>query len=907
MRLVSKSTIFAFAVAAATTAMIVTIVNLTIEPASQPLTISRGETPITLLSPAWLYLIACIPTLYLLTKVSLTDLNVKQNWLQGTIRSLVIAGIAVALARPVQTTTDTKLATVVLIDVSASISDKQLADARSYLDEINHEKGEEDRLYAITFAEHPKRVVIKDNKFVVARHSHKDDTRADESTDIQAAMQLGYGLYPDGYVPRMVIISDGNQTLGDISNEAYRAHDFGVRVSWKTFPRNRTKEIRVLSLVLPGNIKQNQPFHVSAEVWSTHEEEVTLALSQNGAPNPLEPKSTVKLQEGKNTVTFKSQAKQAGFVSYRVRLVDPKNDTEKRNNAAMMTAPVTGKPQILYVEGGRARSPGSSWYLQNALEKQNIGVEVRGPRGLPPRVSDLLKYDLVIVSDIASHFIGVAQMSALENYVRNHRGGLIVAGGEDSFGSGGYQGTRMEKIMPVRFDSEKSREQPSIAIVLLIDRSGSMSGPKMEAAKASARATTEVLSRSDLIAVVAFDNRPTTIVRLQRAANRMRISSDISKLRSGGGTNIYPALREAYEVLQTANAKVKHVILLSDGQASTNGIAELCREMRSSRITVSAVGIGNADRSLLQLIASNGGGRSIMTDDLAQLPRIFMRETTEAQKSPLVEDFVEVHVAKRVDMIEGTRVGSAPTLRGYVSTKPKPKSDIVLISDLGEPLLARWRLGSGTSVAWTSDVKNRWGVDWVRWSGYSKFWAQVVRTSMRQKTYDGYKVLSKIRGRRAHILVDAIDSDDQFVNELDTELVISDPSGKYPKQTIPMKQTAAGQYAADFLITRYGGFNLTAVHRRGTQKVAESKGAVALPYPTEYLRTSANEKILRETATITGGTNTPTSKQIWQTNNETISFTKDLWPWVLLFVAFLFLIDLYTKRVRLFGYRRRSI
>ncbi len=127
-------------------------------------------------------------------------------------------------------------------------------------------------------------------------------------------------------------------------------------------------------------------------------------------------------------------------------------------------------------------------------------------------------------------------------------------------------------------------------------------------------------------------------------------------------------------------------------------------------------------------------------------------------------------------MIEGTGVDSAPPLRGYVTTKPKPTSRSILISDLGEPILARWRHGAGTSVAWTSDVKNRWAVDWIRWGGYPKFWAQVIRTSMRRKVYDSYDLFAKVADGRAQVTVDAIDSSDKFVNELDTELEVIDPS-----------------------------------------------------------------------------------------------------------------------------------
>jgi uncharacterized protein YegL len=462
----------------------------------------------------------------------------------------------------------------------------------------------------------------------------------------------------------------------------------------------------------------------------------------------------------------------------------------------------------------------------------------------------------------------------------------------------------MEKIMPVRFDSEKTREQPNVAIALVIDRSGSMGGPKIEGAKEAARATAEVLSPSDLISVIAFDNRPRTVVRLQRASNRFRISTDISRLTAGGGTNIYPALKEAFDILATANAKVKHVIVLSDGQAPYAGIAALCQEMRAARITVSAVGIGDADRNLLNIIADNGEGRLYMTDDLSALPRIFMKETTEARKSALVEDLVKAHVVKRVDAIEGTGVAAAPPLHGYVSTKPKARSEVILISDLGEPILARWRVGAGTSVAWTSDVKNRWSVDWIRWGGYPKFWAQVVRTSMRRKVHAGYDMYAKVVDGRAQITVDAVNTQDKFVNDLDTELHITDPLKRTPPRIVQMQQTAAGRYTADFQVDHYGSFNLTAVHRRGTRTVAESRGAVALSYPIEYLRTTPNEEPLKHAALVTGGINRPNPPAVWKpAKGERIKYTEDLWPWVLLFVAMAMLLDIYLKRLRLFGYR----
>ena len=856
--------------------------------------------PIDLLSPQWLHLVAVIPAFYAIRVLSLTDLSLLQQVVQATLRTLVIAGVAIALARPSWITQTNKVSTIVLVDVSDSISEKQLEAARLYVDSI--EKAETDgNLQLITFAEKPTVARKPDGKALsaaITRHAN-----AGAGTDTQAAMQLAYGMFPQGFLPRMVIISDGNQTEGDIAVEAYRAKELGVKVSWKTFEAEATAEVRVVGVTVPDEIKVGQPYEVTAEVWSTEKQTVTLALQQDEFPNGLEPSKTVELREGKNLIKFKSDAKKAGYTTYHLRLSQVAHDTEKQNNQAVMTAPVKGKPSILYVEGGVTREPGSAGYLKKALEHENIDVEVRGPTGIPSNPKELEKYDLVLVSDVPAHLMGAGQMLALDTYVKNMGGGLIMAGGEDSFGSGGYERTLIENMMPVRFDSEKIKEQPDIALALVIDRSGSMQGAKLEAAKESARVTTEVLSPNDFISVVAFDSDAMVLVRPQRAGNRSRISSEISRLQSGGGTNIFPGLKEAFEILQGLNAKVKHVILMTDGEAPTDGLADLVGEMRQSRFTVSCVGVQGADRNMLAMIADAGEGRLYMVEDIGALPRIFMNETQEAQKSQLVEDLIHVRVAKKVEAIEGTNVENAPPLHGYVTTKPKPTSETILISDLGEPILARWRYGAGTSVAWTSDVKNRWSVDWIRWGGYPKFWAQVVRSSMRRKVYDSYDLYAKVADGRAQVTVDAIDSGDKFVNELETELQVIDPANNKVSETVPMAQTAAGRYTADFKIQKYGSYLLKAVHKRDGKTVAESLGSVALSYPLEYLRSTPNLEPMKHAAAVSGGHDQATPAQVWDPGDEQVPYTQDLWPWVLLGVVGLFLVDLYAKRVRMFGYR----
>jgi len=858
----------------------------------------RGR-DIELLDPRWLRLICVVPWFFLLRTVSLTDLSVLQQVLQSALRATIVAGLALALARPSWVTRDDKVATVVLVDVSDSVSDAQLEAAKTYLAELGKAARGDDSLQVISFAEKPRvvRRAGSNGAWPIARHEH-----AGAGTDIQAAMQLAYGLYPPDHLPRMVILSDGNQTGGDVQSEAYRALDMGVKVSWKTFPDQQVREIRVVGLSVPDEVKEGQPFEVTAEVWSTHDDDATLTLYHERSLDDPKQDQQVHLHEGVNRVKFKTEVKHDKSATYRLRLSKYGADTEKANNEAVISTPVKGKPHVLYVEGGVLREPGSARYLETALEHEDIDVEVRGPRSLPTTPDELRKFDMVLISDVPAHFMNPGQMAALDKYVRDG-GGLVMAGGEDSFGSGGYQGTRIEQIMPVRFDSETTRDQPDIALVVVIDRSGSMQGAKLEAAKESARVTAEVLSPNDVLGVVAFDSEAQVYVKPQRASNRMRISAEISRLQAGGGTNIYPGLREAFELLQGINAKVKHVILLSDGEAPYDGIVDLVGDMRASRITVSCVGVAGADRNLLAMISDNGDGRLYMTDDIGALPRIFMKETTEAQKSQLVEDLVRVRIAKRVEAIEGTGVESAPPLHGYVTTKPKPTSEVVLISDLGEPVLARWRHGAGWSVAWTSDVKNRWSADWIRWNGYPKFWGQLVRSTMRRQMWKSYDMYTAVENGRAQVVVDAIDPNDKFVNELDTELQVIDPRTNQPTTTVPMEQTAAGRYVADFRIDRYGSFLIKAVHKRNGQQVAETEGSVSLPYPLEYLKTTPDPAPLQHTALVTGGVDGGDPAKVWDPQQQSVSYVEDLWPWVLLFVAGLLVLDVYAKRLRLFGYR----
>ena len=858
---------------------------------------------VEILAPRWLGLVCLLPLLWVLGSSTLVDMSRTQQAISGLLRAVLLLGISLALARPSVASFEQRICTVYAVDVSDSVSDDQLESARLAVDRAWKARGK-NQVRLVTFAASPRAVTIPEDARDVPRLKRHEGARARQHSDIQAAIQHAYGLFPPNMLKRIVLLSDGNETDGDLLAESYKAASRHVPIHVQRLPARKQKEVLVQRLSLPREVRMGAPFDLEAELYSTHAEKVGLTLYKDEFINGLDGHKKVELKPGLNRVKFKSMVREAGHVSYRLTMGGVKRDTWRSNNTAAAILAVQGRPRVLYVEG----EPAYAGFLKKALEAERIDVEVRGPYGLPGSVNQLQKYDLIILSDVPAMYLGLGHMAALNAYVQDLGGGFIMAGGQNSFGAGGYYGTRIEKILPVRFDTEKKRDQPSLAMVLCVDRSGSMSGQKLELAKEAAKATTELLGSSDLIGVVAFDSSATVVVRLQRAANRLRILNDIARLRSGGGTSIRPALQEAFTQLQAATAKVKHVILLSDGQSSYSGIPQLVDEMAANKITVSAVGVGGgADRTLLQMIAERGNGRFYHTDDANNIPKIFTKETTQVARSALVEEAVMVRVAKQASVLRGIDWGSVPYLRGYVATKAKPTSEVLLVSDYGEPILAIWRLGLGKTAAFTSDVKNRWAVEWLRWPGYAQFWSQLVREVMRHRIQRSFDMQARMRHGQVWVSVDAIDRTDRFINGLDSSVTVLDPRVPGFKQTVRLHQRAAGRYEAMLPLRRYGAFLLRATHRVDGKVVAQSLTSLSVPYPKEYTDLVQDQALLARAARVTGGAVDPEPSAIFDPGKERIRYHKDLWPWFVYVIIGLFLLDVALRRIRIFGYRADNL
>ncbi len=605
-----------------------------------PFTYRHGTDEYQLLAPRMLGVVLLAPYFLWMVGRSLADLPLAQRVLSVLLRVAFVGALALGLARLARSATTQKVCTVYLVDVSDSVADAALDDARAEVQRGIAAKGKDDVVRLVTFAKRPH-VVSQGgagsgdaNDLSSAPPIERHGPGLGTATDLASALQLAYGLYPEGYLRRAVILSDGVQTDGDLLAEANRARLYRVKLFAVPYRRPVPGEVAVRDLHVPDRVHEGETFDLHAQVFSSVKQRVKLVLKQGDVVNGLDGVKQVDLEPGDNDIVFKSKVAVPGEVTYALDATDAAEDRFKENNRATAVVAVLGKPVVLYVDGDPTRAT----YLGAALAAQEFNVDTSNP--LPTSLREAERYDFIILSDMPSERVSLTQQETIEQYVRDLGGGFLFAGGEGGYGLGGWYHTTIERILPVRMDAEKRRDETDVAMALVIDRSGSMNGLPLEMAKQAARATADTLAAEDLLEVIAFDSQPTRIVRMTPAKHRARIQNDIARIQAGGGTEIFPALDAAYQAMSTTRAKRKHVVLLTDGQAPQNGIRDLVQAMAAENITVTTVGLGGGiDEALLRTIAEVGGGRFYKVADPQSLPRIFTRETEMVSRSAAVEEY----------------------------------------------------------------------------------------------------------------------------------------------------------------------------------------------------------------------------------------------------------------------------
>ncbi|MBI3865290.1 MAG: VWA domain-containing protein [Planctomycetia bacterium] len=831
--------------------------------------------------PAWLAGLIVLPVLIYYFYRTLADFARWQRIVSLSARIAIAVLLVLSLCGLTLLKTTREQYVVFVVDRSLSVGEQAEREVASFIDRALVGAGT-NRAAFVTFGARPGQV-LEDRPAASAAPLPEAEA---QGTNLAAAIEAAAGAIPPQYVPRIMLFSDGNQTEGDAVTAALQARLPVSTVPLQTLP---DPEVQVSAVTVPAQVREGEPFYVEVVVDSNHEDEGTIEVYR-GAHKVVDARH--KLKKGENRFRFEQSITRERLAMYAVRIRGLSQDTLLDNNSESGLVFTAGKPRVLIIDS----DPKLLQQLVWALEQEEIDVDVRPPQGMPDNLADLQNYELLMLSNVPATSLTQRQMEVARTWVQDLGGGFMMLGGEQSFGLGGYYKTALEEILPVRSDFEKEKEKPSLAMVLVIDKSGSMGGEKMELAKTAAKSAVELLGPSDKIGVIAFEGETFWISEVQPASNKSRIMDDISRIEAGGGTVMYPAMESAYEALQGTVAKLKHVIILTDGISSPGDFEGLAATMVGARITVSTVAVGNdADKNLLEEIARIGQGRHYFTDDPSAVPQIFAKETVTASKSAINEQPFVPQVIRPTQALADIDFATAPFLLGYVMTRPKPTCEFILASEKGDPLLAWWRYGLGMTVAFTSDAKSRWAAEWLTWPEFSKFWAQVVRHTMRKNEAKGVTVDVSRKGNRATVTVDAIDPAGRFLNQAETDLTVIDP--QFGNHKLTLAQTAPGRYSGHFETPQSGAYHLDLTQKQSGRALYHQTRGLMVGYPDELRLRPTNEDLLKTVARVSGGEFSPQPEQVFAAGDKTADRATPLWPWLVLTATIVLVLDVALRRI----------
>ncbi len=827
-----------------------------------------------------------------------------RDWISLGVRILIIVLLTLSLAGTQMARAADELAVVFLVDASDSIGPEQAAQAEEFVRAAVETMGVNDETAVILFGAN---ALVERPMSGLAELAPITSVPQRLHTDLAEAIRLGLALFPAGSARRMVILSYGAATIGDAEAAAKLAAAAGVEIDVVPLSRPAASaEVLLTGVDAPTRVVQGETFRIEITAESTADISATLRILAGGS---VVYEDTVQLRSGVNNFSVRLQASEQEFARYRVQLT-PAEDTFYQNNELAAFTEIVGPPRILLVANDGtvaddgAPQPDESPQLKLALEAAGLVVDRVTPAELPASLAQLSNYASVVLVNVNAKNLSPRKMETLQSYVRDLGGGLVAVGGPQSYGMGGYFKTPLEETLPVEMQIKDQERFPSVSIVIVIDRSGSMGMQeggltKIQLAAEGAVRVVELLNDFDEITVIPVDTRPDNPIGPMSAGDKETAIGLIRQIGAGGG-GIYvrTGLEAAAAALAQSPNQVKHIILLSDGSDSEQkeGVPELIDALVAEDVTISVVSIGNGpDTPWLQEMAERGNGRFHFTDRAANLPQIFTQETTSIQRSYLVEERFFPSLVSSSPILAG--ITAVPPLYGYVGATAKGTAQTILRTHQDDPLLAVWQYGLGRSVAWTSDATGRWATDWVRWEGFPAFWAQTVRWTITQERDSNVETAVTFSGEQARLTVDARGSDGGFLNNLLTEANVVDPDGVVTN--LALQQVAPGRYEADFTPGTDGAYfiRVAGTSNTGDTTIGQTSGWV-LGYSPEYRQLEADPGLLEKLAALSDGQDIGGDVGGVFNHNLPADVTRrPIWLWLTLAAVILLPFDIALRRL----------
>lgn len=860
--------------------------------------------------PKAFWLLLATPWMWWMHRAGYAGLNRVRSLAALAIR-LVLAGLfAVLLAEPRAVRTRDDLAVIYALDVSDSIGEGSTDSALKFIAGTATKKPAGDQAGLIVFGRNAQAeftaitIVPLESESVVLNSLIDRD-----ATNLEQGLSLAAALLPEDVQGRIVLISDGMQTEGNLSRilDDLKARDVSVDVI--PIQYNFDDEVWLERLELPQFVKLGESYEASILLGSLAAGEGTLRLEENGQTIAEQP---VKFQEGKNRYTVPIRLRTPGYYEYTATIEVPRGkDSIDKNNKVVNSLFLEGEGKVLVVidpQGERR-----DWQrLVAAIKEGQHAVDVQSAYDFPRDAASLLPFDCIVFANVPADAFDQVQLKAMRDAVFNLGSGFLMVGGANSFGPGGYHRTVVEEALPVTMDINQKKVLPKGALAVILHTCEFPEGNTW--AKRITKQAIRVLGAQDEVGVIDYEGGEKWVFELTPASDYEKLVPLINAAEPGDMPFFGNAMQLGLKGLVNSDAATRHMIIISDGDPQPPSPA-LLKQFVDAKVSVSTVAIfphGGMEIGLMRNVSAVTGGRYYFPSDPNALPSIFIKEAKTLKRSMIQNKTVVPEVAAPDSgVLKG--IDAMPELNGYVITtaKPAPARTVLQVpsedgagSDDIDPLLAIWQYGLGKTAAWTSDLAPNWAAGWMEWDKYHPFVHQLITEISRVRKATQLHMWTYTTGNEGVIVVEDFAEHETF---LEIQARVSGPRDR--AETVLLKQVGPRRYQVAVPLWGKGRYHIVASPVSGDRKDDRAFGGFIVPYSPEYLRFRSNPRVLDQIASKTGGqelNRDSTADEIFKTNRKPKRSSNPIFDWILIAIACLVPLDVGVRRVQLDWYLIRD-
>ena len=650
------------------------------------------------------------------------------------LRGATLALIVLAMCDPAVRLPSRAGTVVVVADRSLSMPQGSDAAQAEAIEMIQSKMPTADRLAVVSFG---RRAVVELAPQAGRFAGFPADVDS-EGSNLAGALAAANSLVPPDAAGRILVLSDGRTTGKDPAAEAGRTAARGTPIDYRVLERPATDDLAILSVDAPATVSPQESFMVTAYVRVPLEQTIRYELTRGGA----------KVTEGQRNagagitrLVFRDRAPKGGTCQYMLSVTSDSRDGVPENNRARFLVGVRGPKPVLCVT--RAAASG----LARLLAAGGLDVRPASPETCRWDLADLASYGAVVIENTPAGEIGPAGMENLAAWVRQAGAGLMMTGGKDAYGPGGYYRSPLEPVMPVSMELRREHRKLAVAIVVAMDRSGSMAVPvpggkaKMDLANLAAVEVMDLLTNMDEFGCVVIDSSAHVVVPLGTVTDKAGASNRIRRTDAmGGGIFIYVALSTAAKMIAPATAGTKHILLFADAADSEEpgNYKALLEECRKAGITVTVIGLGtprDQDAELLKDIAKRGGGRIFFTDKATELPRLFAQDTFVVARNTFLDTLTPVRSTGGMTVLTDLALGPLPAVGGYNLTYLRPGANLAAVTtdEYASPLVAAWQAGTGRVLCYTGEADGEFTGPVAKWPRAGDFFTSLARWTAGQE------------------------------------------------------------------------------------------------------------------------------------------------------------------------------